>query len=148
MKRMAIKLLQTMILLTMVMSSVTANANPPREEPYKKVYATSEQILFDMLRPSISQYVNEHYGTAVLWFEPHIVDAKLEMRHEVSSYVVSMFVKVDDPADRTLELATDKLTMSIDSNLYRSSDYTAKSEIHLLEYRRIVPSKEQSVGSE
>lgn len=147
MKRMTKMPIYCLLILISVMLSSQVDASPTNEQPYKKVYTTSEQILFDMIRPSISQYVNEHYKTNVLWFEPNIVDARLEMRRDISSYVVAMFIKVDDPTDNTLEFALDKLTIRIDSNQYRSSDYKDKPEIRLVEYRRVVPSKLESTSS-
>ncbi|MCA0757263.1 DUF3888 domain-containing protein [Paenibacillus sp. N4] len=105
----------------------------------KKIYATSEEILFDMLRPSISKFVNDNYGHDVSWNDPSITEVKCEVAENNMSYIVSMLIKVDVPTNQQHDSSgLDKLTLRIDSTRNESNKSKNESNIMLIEYTKLL----------
>ncbi|MEF2246494.1 DUF3888 domain-containing protein [Paenibacillus sp. IITD108] len=126
------------LLLAIVMSSTPIYATTTKSEEVKKVYTTSEEILFDMMRPSINKFVIDYYGHLVHWDEPRITDAKSIVGANNWTFEVTLWLKVYDPEDQVEGFGLDKLTLKIDST--RNSKSTiSQPNIMLMEYKNIVP---------
>ncbi|WP_391573806.1 hypothetical protein, partial [Cohnella sp.] len=132
-------LLCSMLVFVFTGPSTLVDAHPTKGEAVKRVYATSEQILLDMMWTSINRYVNDNYGHDVFWAEPRITDARLEAKSPNNwSYVVSLMIKVDDHSDQYQDFGLDQMTIKIDSSQYNNKRSSNGSNIHLVEYKKFV----------
>ncbi|WP_217597885.1 DUF3888 domain-containing protein [Cohnella sp. GbtcB17] len=127
----------SMLILVSLGLSTPVQAEPKQGESVKRVYVTSEEIFFDMLRPTITKYVTDHYGHEIVWFEPRIVDARSEVTSNNWTYEVALMIKVDDHLDKYEGYGLDILKLKIDSTRNKNKR-PSESNIRLLEYRNVV----------
>ncbi|MGM0885099.1 MAG: hypothetical protein ACQEXQ_29160 [Bacillota bacterium] len=131
----------SILVLAIAGISTPIYAHPTKADSVKRVYATSEEILLDMMRPSISKFVNDNYGHEVHWADPRITDVKSEVRANNWTYEVSLMIKVDDLLDQYDSFGLDKLTLKINSTRNKSKASTNESDILLMDYKKILTPK-------